>query len=173
MKTRIKLTIYILAAVTIGTIAWLFTNSEFMREKHAKCADVLGITIPREVVCVNHKLNMFGRERIIYDYRVLLRGDTRGLNECISLLDLKERDVAGYKEQEHLKRQSMMNWWNPPSADNRVTYRVFEQRTGKPNTEGGYYRHIVAELASNELYLLQVGDIASMQEQLRKAGAAR
>ena len=141
--------------------------------------DVLQYALPEGVECVNQSYNDFGRDRSIYDYHILLRGDAQKLLAYTQLLGLKEEgedvrrpvastEVFGRKEKsenslanthDNFMKSDGLKWWNPPSLSNKTEYRAFQRKYGTPSSKDKQYCRTRAELIGDKLYLAQVGDI--------------
>jgi hypothetical protein len=124
-------------------------------EMQAGYEDILQHPLPEGVKMVGERFNAFGRDRTIYDYCILLKGNPEALIAYTKLLGLSERKIPEDSRSNHIL-QVKLKWWTPPLLTMGSGCRFFERETDEHSI-------IQAELVGNELYLFKVGDIKSLE----------
>jgi len=149
--------------VAISTAICILMFLPSFLERNAGYRDVLRIELPNGVKCVAQVMNTSGRDRVRYDYWLLLQGDSEALLAYVKLLAMDEVDVAVVGGSGYMSG-NRMKWWSPPSLSGKSGYRSFrKQHLGVPASEDSQFSMTRAELAGDKLYLLQVGDIKSLE----------
>lgn len=145
-----------------GALLYFFLIGPSYFESSLGYSEVLQQELPEGIHCVGQQMNTSGRERRMYDYRVVFRGNTDVLLNFLELLELSEKDLGTYSGPRYMRKEPMA-WWTPPSVTGEAGYRLFQKSTGRLNAPGERFLLVQAELATNRLYMVQFGDIETLE----------
>jgi hypothetical protein len=166
MKTSVQIfkkPILIIACVICFIVGLICLPNNPDMEWFSGYQDVLEVDLPAGVKCTHQRLNTTGRNRTWYDFRGVLEGDNKALLSFVRLLNFQEENRVLYGEPRYMSAYQM-KWWNP-SWNKGGEYRIFTRRTGTLyNVDGVPYIHNEVLLTSNQLFLVQVGDIKTVRK---------
>jgi hypothetical protein len=154
-----------IVGLSIGVIGiiYVIAIAPYLSDQLKGYKTVLKVELPVGVKCTHQRLNTTGRERMIYDYRLVLAGDIKSLLTFVRSLGLKEENLNNYHGDRYLDG-GKEQWWDPPSTKiANIEYRFFQKEQGVPNANGDFFCITQAELFHTNLYLIQIGDIKSLE----------
>jgi len=140
----------------------LFFDNYFMTFGFSE-KDLLGRDFPAQMNIVEERLNFKGRERTIYDYRVIVKGDNDLLMSFVRSLDLIELNPDDYIGRRYIDR-TVGRWWIPPSTEGETGFKFYQKtNTATWDEENLLVYLIEVEVFEDTLFLVQFGGIDALK----------
>ena len=161
-------TIFIIVA---GAFATMCMISVFLIEfdQIVGFQEVFEIELPVYLKIERQSMFCGSRDNTEYIYRSVVAGDSNILMQCVMKLGLREESPVTYQGRRY-NNKVPIKWWTLPSWTKTEDYKFYHTEVGMFGASSNSYYRIQAELTSNKLYLLKVGDLKTLRANLRKRG---